>query len=651
MKKQQNIPRLIFSLMGLISAVIILILVGYVIFLMQNEVFKALNALFIAFSSTIFSFIVMLFLDKKRIFLKKLQRKKYNYSWLAIFLISSSFGLIAFIYYLTAAEFALIPGDIDFDFDNPANLNFIVFLICSVTTNISAYLIYFSLKNLHPKLEFQKKKFGVYASVTTLLFIILSVGLIYAYDNFFTFPDPTIINGTGFNDGPWLTWEDDPKTTMTISWLTAEENVSYVYYGEDAGNLDQIYSDNEELYLHHAKLTGLTPDTEYFYKIPEEFSQDHESTLFNFTTAPSTPRDFRFAVFGDVQPTDLAYSERNQKVADGLINGSFDFILNTGDLADDGQDLNDWHLMMLSFARTAANTPIQASIGNHDWDGSLGSSNWGEVFPYPYASPDSGRFFSFDYLSAHFVMIDNFQHQYVMTPKQMNWIKNDITTARNNDPDCWVFCFFHLSMMTTATSGHYFDLQAELVPLFDQLDVDAVFFGHDHHYEHYEYTYGETKNGYLWNKNHNWDHNDIHYFCTGAGGANLEVSYGVLNANGMTENVSVNWYDQGQEKYVTKQYEKRNWDSTKYVEHADFSINYTTGGGHDGKYYYHDSNIEIYDEFAQEIGFDYGEQCYQFMQLEINAAGDQCTISARYPNGVLISGPGGVNPQIWTLYK
>lgn len=642
--------KVFFSICNFVCAGILLGLVMFIIKIFSAELATSQTALNLGFGSAIFMFCIMMILDKNKKIEKLLQGKRVNYRWFVIPIIALSFWIIGLIVYISAMDLSNLS---DFDFSLPANLNFLVFGASSLVGILAGNLIYFGLKNLNPRGIFQKRKFQVFAALSLLFTIITSSGVIYLYTKVLIFPTPTIIAGTGYNDGPWLTWQEDPTTTITISWLTAEKNKTVVYYGTEENNLDRTFLRDEEVYLHHAQLTGLSPNTQYFYRIPEEFAQDHISTLFNFTTAPAltTPRTFKFAVFGDVQPTDDAYVLQNKKVADGLINGSFDFILNTGDLATDGTNLNAWHLLMMNYARVGANTPIQGAIGNHDWNGAGGSSNYDALFPYPYANSKVGRFYSFDYLNAHFVMIDNFERFYVMSDEQIRWIQQDIINARNNDPNCWVFCLFHLSIMTTATTGHYFDLQKQLVPIFDKLGVDAVFYGHDHHYEHYNYTYGVTGPGLLWNKDHTWNHNEVQYYCTGGGGADLEVDYGVLNPSRMVSTRTVRQYNPTTSKYEDNTYQRRAWNSLNYIEHLDFGINYTAGNEHDGKYYYHDPAIESYDDYSTTVGFDYGEQCFEFIQVEINASGDECTISVRYPNGILLTGPSGSKPQIWTLRK
>ncbi|MHA1265032.1 MAG: metallophosphoesterase [Candidatus Helarchaeota archaeon] len=568
------------------------------------------------------------------------QGKKLNLRWLLITLISLAFPLTLLIIYVIPIDFN------NFILESTPTFHFLLVSVSTLIFLVAGYLLYFSIESIKMS-KLKKIKFSLFAIFTTFILIIFTLGFSFLYTNIITFPPANILSGNGHNDGPWLTWYNNkPNESICISWLTAQSNSSIVYYGTNPSALNHT-AIGTGTYLHKVYLDGLTPNTTYFYYIPENFEQNHASNIFNFTTAASNPGPFKFAIVGDMQPTNQLMMNKCAMVADGLIREQFDFICQMGDMADDGSNPEDWHRLFNSLARIGANTPIQAVIGNHDWDSFIGSSNWGELFSYPYSNPSMGRYYSFDYYNAHFVMIDNFEHIYLMSQTQLNWIREDIQQARANGQD-WIFCFFHLSMITSATSSMFWNLQRNLIPLFDELAVDAVFFAHDHYYEHFNYTYGW--NGLLYDKTHDWSHNAIQYFCTGGGGANLEVSYGVLDPNRMATTTTVRWWDENLNQYRDVTYERRPWNASRYLTHAGFPENYTHWAPEDlGKYYYHLPTEEAYHDAWQQFGLQYGEQCYHYIQVEVN--GKNCTISVRYPNGALLQGPGDAYPQQWTFQK
>jgi hypothetical protein len=557
--------------------------------------------------------------------------------WTQLIAIILSLGLVL-LYVFSALGFQL-----DIDTGSNAQKGALIFGICYILGTVLYWVIHGGIRMI--KRPFPNSPKMIPVGAYAILLLVISSGLLIAADSLFI--HGSIQKGTGYNDGPWLLFGSDPTTSMKILWLTAEKNTSVVYYGTDPGNLDLQMKENFSKNLHRIELTGLTPDTTYYYRIPETFDTPHSATLFNFTTAPTAARSFKFAVIGDKQPTTDQLLYTNMLVADGVIAGDYDFITQVGDLASSGAELNDWHMVLQSISKMGANTPLQMAMGNHDYGGTIGATNWRNLFPYDFAAGMGRSYHSFDYLNAHFVMIDNFERLYSMSPGQLQWIEDDITDAKDRGQE-WIFVFFHLSVFTVSTSGLYTDLQKQLVPLFDKLPVDAVFYGHDHDYQAYNFTYG--KNGLVFDKDHTWPHRSVPYFCTGGGGANLEVDYGVLTMS--PSQYTVDWYNISSGAPQTITYEKRAWNKDNFVTNPGFPINYTQysdSGEYDGKYYFYDPTVENYADFADQYGFIYGEQTYHYMQIEID--GNTCTISARYPNGVVLSGPGNTNPQIYTLSK
>src|SRR5262245_2836973 len=73
-------------------------------------------------------------------------------------------------------------------------------------------------------------------------------------------------------DSLFLTWQRDPTTTMTIQWIASEATTT-VQYSAGSGWLSaaartKTYPDTD-LRVHRCELTGLTPDTEYQFKLAD----------------------------------------------------------------------------------------------------------------------------------------------------------------------------------------------------------------------------------------------------------------------------------------------------------------------------------------------------------------------------------------------
>ncbi|MHA1820823.1 MAG: metallophosphoesterase [Promethearchaeota archaeon] len=655
-KKGLNLIKVIFPILGLIGAINLGVLLYILLVSYSDKIGAQTPIIVITIGLYIFSYIFISYLDRNEkvekigfiiadLFKgqnKGSTREGINLKWIPILVLGFLPELILFIYYISSA-------DLSQDILSTINLNFVVFFITSTLCFLGVITIYFSIKNFRSIKHTHKIKFPLFSAYAILMLILGSFGVSMAYNYLFNFPPAMILKGNGHTDGPWLNYfNDSPNSSIAISWTTKEYNSSIVYYGTDKYNLN-LKATGEPGFVHHVYLNNLEPNTTYYYKIYEKFENEHildnSENIFNFTTAASDASYFKFAFIGDMQPTDDLMIKHNKLVTKGLLNKDFKFICQLGDMADSGANLEDWHRLFESYSLIASHVPGVQTIGNHDWAGSGGSSNWGELFPQPYVNPKKGRYFSFNYHNVHIISLDNFERTYSMSEEQINWLINDLQKAQAEGKE-WIFVMFHLTLITVSTSGHYYDLEKQLVPIFDKYGVDFVFFGHDHDYQHYNVTYGA--NGHLFNAEDTWTHHEIHYFCSGGGGANLETSYGVLTMNDREENFT--FYDTNAHKYESFIYTKHSWNDSYYYEHPGFKDNYTMEEPVEGRYYYNTPKLEQSDPYAiNEFGFNYAEETFHYIQIEIN--GSNCTISARYPNGQLISGPGGLYPQIFQFKK
>lgn len=633
-KKKIDKSKTLFSKFSFISAGIFLIIIAIAMITFAILYYIWIPSL-VCIAGAVLSYLIIYLLDKNERFAELFQIKDFNLKWLFILLISLAFSLIMLVIYYFLADQSITT-------ENDAGMNFILYAVASTLLNLTIFLIYFGRKNIRA-IEVHKLKSRIF-KVTSTFFLALSItAFVFFWFYYIVFPPASILGGTGYAEGPWLTWYDNnPDTNICVTWLTPESNTnSKLYYGTSQGSLN-----TEEIgfgdIVHKVFLTGLTPNTTYFYKIP-----DVSTTIFNFTTASDVQEAFKCVILGDMQPENDIMIENGALLANGIVNGSYDFILQLGDIANSGGNPDDWHKVLGNIATMASGRPFQASIGNHDWSGVAGSSNWKELFSYNYQKPNLGRFYSFDYHNAHFVMIDNFERIYKMSQPQLNWIKNDITNAKNKGAD-WIFCFFHLSLITASSSGNYIDLQKTLIPIFDEYGVDAVFYAHDHDYQHYNYTYGA--NNLLFDPSHTPSNKEIHYFCSGGGGANLEVSYSIFHENDMKQTDTVEWWDTTQSSYRQIEYQQTMWNISNYLTHPGFATNYSSRvPDHLGKYYYYLAENSTYNEYSEAMGFEYGEQAYHFIELSIDD--NNCNISVKYPNGVILKGPGDAYPQRWEFTK
>ncbi len=439
-----------------------------------------------------------------------------------------------------------------------------------------------------------------------------------------------------WDDGPWIILGRDPQTEIVVSWITEKKTATNIAYGTNPLNPENSYSEESMSRIHHATLTNLLPGTDYYYRIgPLHGNKDP----FSFKTAGEPGSPYKICVLGDLQPKDRQTISTGGIMARAMLREQPDLVIQTGDVSSIGGNIKNWHYSLENISLYASSIPFQSAVGNHDYYLDNGR-NYREVFPYDYPS-DKGLYYSFDYHNSHFIMLDNFDAGGSVSEEQKEWAEKDIADARKRGMD-WIFLVFHHTVFTTGTSGQDWELQSWIVPLADKYRIDGVFFGHDHHYEHWTCIYGNT--GLLYSRDDQPSGLPVDYWCTGGGGANLEISYGLLTMKDKT--YKREWYSIEKAGTVTIEYEKHPWNSLRYIDHTDKP---EYGQLIDGKHYYHLPEEESYQSDNEVYGYKYGEETLHYMLIEIR--NDSCIISARYPNGDLLEGPDNRFPQVWEFQK
>ena len=236
-------------------------------------------------------------------------------------------------------------------------------------------------------------------------------------------------------------------------------------------------------------LTSLKPGMKFYY---EAF--DGDAGKGSYKTPPSGAARFQFVVFGDTRTRD----DVHRSVVSAILKyADPDFVVNTGDLVANGQDTSLWPVFFdieRELLRKAAFFPI---LGNHEHN----AKNYFDFF-------DAKPYYSFDWGSAHFTLIDSDianagatqAERVAFWQKETRWLEEDLRSAQGAD---FRFLVAHNPPITAVRSrqGENRHMVA-LEPMLEKYRLSAGFFGHDHNYQHY------LKNG-------------VHYITTGGGGAPL----------------------------------------------------------------------------------------------------------------------------------
>lgn len=177
-------------------------------------------------------------------------------------------------------------------------------------------------------------------------------------------------------DKPYLTWQQDPCTTVTINFhsrrrranvaVIYDEYTSEVFAHRAEGTARQIPGLADGRFINSVELTHLKPDTRYQFKIELE---NGVSPAYTFSTISDKNEPIRFAVCGDTLPTSI-FNRTVQQVA--LQSPSF--LVIGGDLAYANGNLeqigrwNKWFSIWHSHDTTPDGRliPLVMAIGNHE---------------------------------------------------------------------------------------------------------------------------------------------------------------------------------------------------------------------------------------------------------------------------------------------
>lgn len=244
---------------------------------------------------------------------------------------------------------------------------------------------------------------------------------------------------------------------------------------------------------HKVVVSGLSPGTTYSYRVGFDGAW---SEIYSFSTAKKNKDEFKFIYMTDSHIMDEEYVENVRWSATAVANQAPDakFILFTGDFVETGTALNsewEWEQWFDVAMKPALQTiPVVPTDGNHDDSPHLNYTyhfNTDSTFNVSaVVKPQfQGINHSFVYGDALFIV---YSHQdYYKTGYLESSVKPWIREQVEKNPDTkWRIVAYHKNIFTG--SGHQEDEDAvffrqEMLPLFDELDIDFAIQGHDHVYE------------------------------------------------------------------------------------------------------------------------------------------------------------------------
>lgn len=333
-------------------------------------------------------------------------------------------------------------------------------------------------------------------------------------------------------------------TRVIILWATRSGTSPEVRYATDASYSTVASGSSRPVsgaQLHRVELSGLQPDTTYFYKVYTDNEDLLPAEVLSFQTAPATGSSapFTFMVVGDYGKN----SDSQKRLRDQMLRDSFRFILTTGDNAYSAGsylqfDSNVFQIYQDLFSRAG----LFPTLGNHDY-GTDNAAPYLDIFELPqnaWRPAEAERYYSFDFGNIHVVALDSNAPldaaDSAAGDDMFDWLRADLSQTRQP----WRIIAFHHSAYSAGSHGSDSRVQAKLGPIFENYGVDLVFSGHDHTYQRSK----PLRNGQIMAPGQG----GIVYIVSGAGSAAsypcgstawLEVAYCAMSS-GLYSRVSVN---------------------------------------------------------------------------------------------------------------
>lgn len=293
-----------------------------------------------------------------------------------------------------------------------------------------------------------------------------------------------------------LTYRDDPSTTIVIGWCDKGASANaVVYFGTDdfganyqsypfSQAVDRSESNFKGLNHRFVRLTGLSPNTFYYFVIKDD---QETSPRMSFKTLPDNPdTPLTFIAGGDSRTGFITEFEYNQcrprrqdanklvaKIRPAFIAFSGDFVYSLPPLiASTNSDWADWFTdWQLSMAPDGQLFPLIPTFGNHEE--TMDVYNMFDI-------PNSNSYFSLG-IGGNLVRMYTLNSEIECDAAQKSWLENDLQlhTGNSNEP-YWKFVQYHYPLVPHSNYSPNTTLINCWASLFQDYKVRLVSEAHAH---------------------------------------------------------------------------------------------------------------------------------------------------------------------------
>ncbi len=298
--------------------------------------------------------------------------------------------------------------------------------------------------------------------------------------------------------GPYL--QRGTPTGTVVRWRTNIPSNSHVAYGLAPGSLTQSVVDSAQVTEHVLALSGLSPDTKYYYSVGTTTSSlagGDSSHFFVTPPAPGVSKPTRVWVLGDSGTADA--EARDVRDAYYAFTGTrhTDLWLMLGDNAyQSGTDAEYQAALFDMYPEMLRKSVLWPTLGNHDApsaDSPTQSGVYYDMFTLPTAGQAGGvasgteAYYSFDYGDVHFVVLDSMDTNRSPGSPMLTWLETDLAATDRS----WIIAYWHHPPYSKGIHDsddpvndfELVEMRQNVVPILDEYGVDLTLTGHSHDYE------------------------------------------------------------------------------------------------------------------------------------------------------------------------
>jgi len=289
---------------------------------------------------------------------------------------------------------------------------------------------------------------------------------------------PTVLRGPYLMSGS--------TTGVVVRWRSQVASNSRVRYGFSETNLNQLVTVTGTRTDHEVRLTGLQPDTKYYYSVGSSTATLASGSEYYFVTSPRLAKPTRIWVIGDSGTATANARAVYDQYRTFAGTRYTDLWLMLGDNAyTAGTDAEYQRAMFDMYTALLRKTIVWPAIGNHDT-----SQTYFDIFTLPTAGEAGGvpsgtqHYFSFDYGNIHFVCLDSMFSSRLSTGPMCAWLQEDLAANTNE----WLIAFWHHPPYSKGShdsdvENELIEMRENVVPILESFGVDLILCGHSHGYE------------------------------------------------------------------------------------------------------------------------------------------------------------------------